>query len=151
MSFLLVFVDLTKQFVSSKILSFAIFFAFFCRNSTDDKEANAYIDENPIHLNKDEEYLHSNQFYRPPIRANCLTEAELICARYHRLKQVRMWSIIREIFLYLCFLSLLSVIVYPNGDSNSYLQVKHLRKCFLNSRQMDIDYSKVCFLWFCFI
>jgi len=146
LSFLLVFVDLTKQFVFSKILSFAIFFAFFCRNSTDDKEANAYIDENPIHLNKDEEYLHSNQFYRPPIRANCLNEAELICARYHRLKQVRMWSIIREIFLYLCFLSLLSVIVYPNRDSNSYLQVKHLRKCFLNSRQMDTDYSKVCFL-----
>ncbi len=123
----------------------AIFFACFCQNSTDDKEANAYIDENPIHLNTDEEYLHSYQFSRPRIRANCLNEAELVCARYHRLKQIHMWSIIREIFLYLCFLSLLSVIVYPNRDSNSYLQVKHLRKYFLNSRQMDNHYSKVCF------
>ncbi len=122
----------------------AIFFACFCRNSTDDKVVNEYIDENPIHLNKDESYLHSNQLYRPRIRANCLNEAELVCARYHRLKQIHMWSIIREIFLYLCFLSLLSVIVYSNRDFNSYLQVKHLRKYFLNSRQMDNDYSKVC-------
>ncbi len=128
----------------------AIFFACFCRNSTDDKEVNDYIDENPIHLNKDEAYLHSNQFYRPRLRANCLNDAELVCARYHRLKQIHMWSIIREIFLYICFLSLLSVIVYSNRDSNSYFQVKHLRKYFLNSRQMDNDYSKVCFLWFCF-
>jgi len=125
----------------------AIFFACFCQNSTDDKEANVYIDENPIHLNKDEEYLHSYQFCRPRIRANCLNEAELVCARYHRLKQIHMWSIIREIFLYLCFLSLLSVIVYSNRDSNSYLQVKHLRKYFLNSRQMDNDYSKVCYFY----
>ncbi len=39
----------------------AIFFAFFFRNSNDDKEAKEYIDENQIDLNNDEEYLHSNK------------------------------------------------------------------------------------------
>ncbi len=41
-----------------KILCLAIFFAFFFRQSNEDKEANEYIDD---HLNNDEEYLHSNK------------------------------------------------------------------------------------------
>ena len=39
----------------------AIFFAFFFRNSNDDKEAKEFIDDNEINLNNDEEYLHSKQ------------------------------------------------------------------------------------------
>jgi hypothetical protein len=65
-----------------------------------------------------------------------------------------MWSIIREALRYFCFLSLLCVIIYSNQNSNSFLQVKHLQKYFLNSRQMNYDYTKVCFslnfLVFCF-
>jgi len=44
-----------------KILCLSIFFAFFFRNSNDDKEAKEYIDDNRIDLNNDEEYLHSNK------------------------------------------------------------------------------------------
>jgi hypothetical protein len=42
-----------------KILCFAIFFAFFCRTSNDDEEANEYLDETKLDLENDEEYLHS--------------------------------------------------------------------------------------------
>jgi hypothetical protein len=42
-----------------KILCLAIFFAFFCRNSDDDKEANEYLNDNQFDLDNDEEYLHS--------------------------------------------------------------------------------------------
>lgn len=42
-----------------QILCLAIFFAFFCRKSNDDKEADEYLDENQINLDADEEYLHS--------------------------------------------------------------------------------------------
>jgi hypothetical protein len=43
-----------------KILCLVIFFTFFCRNTTDDKEANEYLDENEMDSeNSDEEYLHS--------------------------------------------------------------------------------------------
>ncbi len=50
-----------------------------------------------------------------------------------------MWSILREIFTYLCFLILLCTITY----SNSYFQVDHLRKYLFNSGENDFDYSKI--------
>ncbi len=97
-----------------KILCLAIFFAFFCRKSDDDKEANEHLDENPIDLDNNEEYIHSNEvglfIYQPSIRINRLTEAEVICARNQRLKEIYMWSIIRETLTYLCFLSFLSAV-----------------------------------------
>jgi polycystin 1L2 len=40
-----------------KILSLAIFFACFCRNTNDDQEANEYLDDNQIDLDIDEDYL----------------------------------------------------------------------------------------------
>ncbi len=83
--------------------------------------------------------------YRPPIRANRLTKGEVACARQQRLNELKMWSIIREIFIYSCFLSLLYIVTYSNHQSNSFLQVNHLRKYFLNSRQIDCDYTKVSF------
>jgi hypothetical protein len=54
-----------------------------------------------------------------------------------------MWSILREILTYLCFLILICTITYSNQESNSYFQVDHLRKYFFNSRQIDFDYSKI--------
>jgi len=59
-----------------------------------------------------------------------------------------MWSIIREIFTYICFLTVLSVIIYSNRDSNSFFQVNHLRKHFLNQGKTHYDYTKVCFFSF---
>ena len=44
-----------------KILCLAIFFAFVCRKSDDDKEVNEYSDDNEINLDNDEEYLHSTE------------------------------------------------------------------------------------------
>ncbi len=82
--------------------------------------------------------------YRSPIRANRLTKAEVACARRQRLNELRMWSIIREIFIYLFFLSLLYIVTYSNQQSNSSVQVEHLRKYLLNLRQIDCDYTQVC-------
>jgi hypothetical protein len=56
-----------------------------------------------------------------------------------------MWSIIRETFTYICFLSVLSGIIYSNCDLNSFHQVNHLRRYFLNQRQTNYDYTKVSF------
>jgi hypothetical protein len=39
----------------------AIFFACFCQNSSEDKEASEYLDDNQVDLNTDEEYLHSTE------------------------------------------------------------------------------------------
>ncbi|UJR18699.1 hypothetical protein I4U23_005606 [Adineta vaga] len=131
-----------------KIISLAILFACFCKESNDDKEANELLDDNQIGLDADEEYLHTIKkkslfTYRSPIRADRLNETEVIHLRHQRLKEIQMWSFIKEILINLCFLSLLYVIIYSNRDSNAFLQVNHLRKYFLNSRQIDLDYTKI--------
>ncbi len=81
--------------------------------------------------------------YRSPIHANRLNKAEVDFARDQRLKEIQMWSVIQEILIYFCFLSLLYIVTYSNRPSNSFLEVNHLRKYFLNSRQIDCDYTKV--------
>ena len=89
-------------------------------------------------LQNESPFTHSSQ-----IRVNRLDQDEIVWARDQRLKELQMWSIIREIFTYLTFLSLLYFITYSNVNSNSFYQVNHLRKFFLNSRQIDNDYTKV--------
>ena len=64
-------------------------------------------------------------------------------ARRQRLQEIHMWSILREIFTYVCFLAILCVVTYSNRQSNSFLQVDHLRKFLLNSRESNLDYMKV--------
>ncbi|UJR18466.1 hypothetical protein I4U23_005372, partial [Adineta vaga] len=114
-----------------KIVSMAIFFAFFCQKSTnEDEEAKEYFHENRLVLEKDEEYLYSSSESQSKTRPNRLTPNELVCARQIRLRELQIWSIVREIFVYFCFLLLLSVIFYSNHNSNASLQVQHLRKSF---------------------
>ncbi len=72
-----------------------------------------------------------------------MNEAEVACERNKRLKELHMWSIIREILIYISFLLVVCVITYSNSDQNSFLQVNHMRKYFLNTRQIDNDYTNV--------
>ncbi|UJR16871.1 hypothetical protein I4U23_003769 [Adineta vaga] len=129
-----------------KIITLAIIFACFCRKSNDDKEANEFLDDNQVDLNNDEEYLHQNPslfIYQRTIQTNRLCEEQIVIQRDQRMKEIYMWSIIRELLLCLCFLSFLYTITYSIQQSNSFLQVDHLRKYFLNSRQIDCDYIKI--------
>jgi hypothetical protein len=72
-----------------------------------------------------------------------LNEAEVACARRRRLKELHMWSIIREGLTYFSFLLVLCVLVYSNQNINAFYQMNHLKKFFLNTRQMDNDYTQV--------
>ncbi|CAF1043359.1 unnamed protein product [Rotaria sordida] len=126
----------------------ALFFAYCIRTSYEDEEANEYIDDNGIDLNNNKDYLHSIEYdslynFQSRKPANRLNENELANARQYRLKEIQMWSIIREFFIYLTFLTLICIIAYSNRDYNSFLQVHHLRKYFLNSRQINYDYTKI--------
>ena len=97
-------------------------------------------------LNTDEEYLHNNEAAdRALPRPDRLTPGELANARRLRLREVLMWSIVREMLVYLCFVLLLSVIVYSHCDGNASLQSRHLRKYFLRANQTDQHHSQVCF------
>ena len=81
--------------------------------------------------------------YRPPNRTNRLNEAEIACARQRRLKEVTMWSILRESSVYLSFLIILFILTYSNKSFQAYYQVDHLEKYFHNSRQPTLDYMQV--------
>ncbi|UJR19382.1 hypothetical protein I4U23_022512 [Adineta vaga] len=122
-----------------KILSLTIFFAVFCQKSTnEDEEAKEYFDENQLILNNDEEYLHSS-IEVSTIRPNRLTPNEIAYARQIRLRELQIWSIIREIFIYISFVALLSAIVYSNRNENASFQVQHLRKSFHQPKILSIN------------
>lgn len=72
-----------------------------------------------------------------------LTRDEVDQARYHRLKQVKMWSIIRELVSYCCFIWMIYVVSYSNRNQHGYDQVNHLRHFLLNRGHARYDYMKV--------
>ncbi|CAF0802441.1 unnamed protein product [Adineta steineri] len=129
-----------------KILGLAVFFTLFCRNPNDDKEAKEYIDETNFELDGDEDYLHSNDFSlisNSSKRITRLNENEVAFLREQRLKELQMWSIIREFIIYAIFLTLLCIISFSNHTQNSFYQTDHLQKYFLNTRQTDCDYTQI--------
>lgn len=72
-----------------------------------------------------------------------LDKAELASARNHRLKELQMWSLVREMVIQMCFLALLCVSVYSNLNVHRYEQVDHLRKYFLSTQGINVDYTGV--------
>ncbi|CAF3860190.1 unnamed protein product, partial [Adineta steineri] len=128
-----------------KIVALAVFFAFFIRKSDKDNEAAEYLDDN-VDLNHNEEYIHSRESpftYRSQTSNVRLNESELACVRDQRLKEIHMWTIIREIVFYFCFLILIYLMTYIIMNSNAFFQVNHLRNYFLNTNQIDNDYTKI--------
>ncbi|CAF3869870.1 unnamed protein product, partial [Adineta steineri] len=132
-----------------KIICLVIFFICFCRNSKDEKETSEYINEDDeFNLSNDEEYLHSLEyqslFSTPSLKSiNRLNENEIANARDQRLKEIQMWSIIREFLIYFIFAILVFLITYSNREQNSFYQVNHLRAYFLNERQTTADYTNI--------
>ncbi|CAF4146964.1 unnamed protein product, partial [Adineta steineri] len=132
-----------------KIICLAIFFICFCRNSKDEKETSEYINEDDeFNISDDEEYLHSLEPYslfssQSRKSINRLNENEVIYARDQRLKEIQMWTIIREFIIYSIFAILVFVITYSNREQHSFSQVNHLRAYFLNQRQTTADYTNI--------
>ncbi|CAF1309622.1 unnamed protein product [Rotaria magnacalcarata] len=131
-----------------KIIILTLLFAVFMRHKNEDEQAAEFIDDDNIELNDDEEYLHSIQTessftYRSQTRANRLDKVDIARARDRRVKEIQMWSIIREAFTFFVFLSLLYTITYTNVNDNAFYQVNHLQKFFLNTRQITNDYTKI--------
>jgi hypothetical protein len=72
-----------------------------------------------------------------------LSDHEIAWARDQRLKQIRMWSIIREVIAYLAFLVLLYLSTYSNLNENAFFEVKHLRQFFLQPNRYGRDFTQV--------
>ena len=112
-----------------KILCLAIFFTCICRNADDDDQQ---IEEYFIELEQNKEYFRKKSYstYHPKTQSNRLTENEIIYARDQRMKEIHMWSLLHEFFIYLIFLCLLFLLTYSNRTTDPYLQVQHLQNYF---------------------
>jgi hypothetical protein len=77
--------------------------------------------------------------------ARRLNKTEVARARDQRLNQLRMWSIIRELGTYLCFLVLLYLSTYSNMNQHAFQQVQHLRRYFLNSHGLYPEFVQVIY------
>ena len=75
--------------------------------------------------------------YRP------LNKAALMAAREKRLKEIKMWELIKEIGFHIAYLCVLLVLSYGNRDPNAY----YLKQCFVSSflrlGDENLDFSKV--------
>lgn len=88
-------------------------------------------------LQEDEEWLHdsySNSMNRSRMyRSPNLGVLEKI--KMQRLKELKMMVILKDIFSYMCFLWILTVISYGNRDPSAYLMKETLVKTFIEGQQ----------------
>ena len=113
-----------------KVVCLTIFFACFARRSLkdDDREAEGYIDEDEsIYLNGGNE----DDFQPTTNKIDRLSESQTQCARIVRLRELRMWKLVRDVLYQLFFIWIVFMINYLNRNDDNFLQVNHLRGYFL--------------------
>jgi hypothetical protein len=128
-----------------KVICMAVFFALIVRRDDDD---DIIEDDEDVFLDGDEEYLHafddgSLLRFRTKAGHIPLTQGELEYARDRRLKEIKMWEILREFLAYASFLWVLYVVSYSNRDPNSYYLMQHLREDLLNLNNATNDFTQV--------
>jgi hypothetical protein len=128
-----------------KVVCMAIFFALVTRRDDDDIIES---DDDDLFLDGDEEYLHafddgSLLTFRTKSGHIPLTQGELAYARQQRLKEIKMWEILREMLAYASFLWILYVVSYSNRDPNSFYLMNHLREDLLNVNSATDDFTQV--------
>ena len=73
-----------------------------------------------------------------------MDHAALRKIREKRLKEVRMWEIIKEISLYIFYLWVILVLSYGNRSPNAFYLQKSFTNAFLRMGDLDVDFTKVC-------
>ncbi|XP_041364433.1 uncharacterized protein LOC121379847 [Gigantopelta aegis] len=145
---------LTSVFVTQPVKVFltAIFLSLIFKSPGEDQGEEPEDEEEPNlmddrKLAMDEEYLHQNSNYGPArprkIGYQPPERAELERAREERMKEIKMWDIIREITLYSFFLWILMVISYRQRSSNSFFYKDSIEKLFINNKDMKMSFMKI--------
>jgi hypothetical protein len=76
--------------------------------------------------------------HRRTRRAIRLQLYEVASAREQRLLELQMGSIVHEMIVAICFLSLLFVLIYSQNTYHSFSQMNHLRQYFNRGRDVDL-------------
>ena len=106
----------------------AVFFALVVKKPD---KGEFEITEETLKLAEDEEFLQqssSNQGGKRTKKTHLLPpdQAKLIAMRAARMKERKMYSVIREIATYYVFLALLLTIAYTHRDQVAFLQTRNL-------------------------
>ncbi|KAK3089119.1 hypothetical protein FSP39_001015, partial [Pinctada imbricata] len=126
----------------------AIFFSLIIKNPGGDDDEEAEDEEN-AQLQQDEELLHNNEgevfsFTKPRKAAYRPPDPSLLQkAREVRMKEIKMWAVVREIVFYAFFLWILMVISYRNRSYNSFLYKQSLDKVFIATNDTRHHYMKI--------
>lgn len=116
-------------FVLTQVLGLAVFFALVVKKPD---KGEFQVTEEVLKLAEDEEFLGQQSDLKsggsktkkaklfPP------DQARLIAMRAARMKERKMYSVIREVATYYIFLALLLTIAYTHRDKSAYFQTKHL-------------------------
>ncbi|CAH8676554.1 unnamed protein product [Schistosoma rodhaini] len=125
-----------------KVLLLAVFFSFVCKSTDRVDQIEIFEEEDRLirtlgkryQLRMDEEYLNNNYLsddFRPQRLAILPPDpSDLARARAYRLKQRRANDIIREVILYVFFLTLLLIVSLDFRDSNGFLLKSSLQNLF---------------------
>ena len=105
-----------------KVVCLTIFFACFTRTSSNaDDEDDSIFPNGGI-----EDRLHPTT-----TKINRLSPSEAEYARVIRLREIRMWKLVRDVLYQLFFIWILFTTNYLNRNDQSSLQVQHLRRFLL--------------------
>ncbi|CAG0896667.1 unnamed protein product [Darwinula stevensoni] len=127
-----------------KVFLMALFLAAVCKVKPDEDDADE--DEEDPRLRYDEQWIqHDDREQEAGIKRiyQPLSKAALEAAREKRLKEIKMWELVKEIGFYVFYLWVLLVLSYGNRDPNAY----YLKRCFVSSflrlGDDNVDFSKV--------
>ncbi|XP_069123973.1 polycystin family receptor for egg jelly-like isoform X2 [Argopecten irradians] len=139
----------TSVFITQpiKVFAVAILFSLIIKNPGGDEEEEADDEEKPKNLSNDEEYLH-DEFgmgaTKPKKASYVPADNQLLDkAREVRLKEIKMWAVIREIIFYSFFVWILMVISYQNRNTNSYLYKFSMEQVFIITNDTNHKFEKI--------
>lgn len=64
-------------------------------------------------------------------------------ARESRLREIRLWSSVRQLVVYGCYLAVLYALIYGDRNPHCFHQVHHLKRFLLNPQNYTHDYTQV--------
>jgi hypothetical protein len=110
------------------------------RTSKDEKDLEEDNKDDGLSLNKsykedqsvfyeNDNLINNEKILNPTCKP--LDQLEIEEARHYRLIEIKMWKLIKELFLYSLFIWILFVVSYSNKDINSYSYMKSLKDLFI--------------------
>ncbi|KAL4239324.1 hypothetical protein ACF0H5_000141 [Mactra antiquata] len=134
-----------------KVFLLAIIFSVIIKNPSENEDEEGDDEETPKALDRDEELLHkenTDEFdFMGSKKASYIPkppdQSTLQSAREQRLKEKKMWAVIREIIFYAFFLWILMVISYKSVSTNSYDYKYTMEKVFIHTNDTNKAFNKV--------